>query len=636
MSMIAKDAPGRQVLLMGNEAIARGAIEAGVQVCAAYPGTPSTEITGALSKVGNDLGIYVEWSVNEKVGLEVAAAASFAGLRGLTAMKQNGINVAADFLFEINLAGCKGGLVIVVCDDPGGLSSPNEEDSRAFAKIGDLPLLEPATFQEAKDMTKYAFELSEELSVPCLVRSVTRVSHARGNVRLDKIPNQPRKAHFDTSRPIAPLPIELNHPALHNKLNRAREQFEASPFNIYHGPKEPELLVVTSGSGWMHTLEALVNLKLDERLGILKLGTTWPLPEKYILTHIKKSPKILFVEEVDPFLEDNIEALFARHIAELGVKTFLGKATGTIPNIGELNPDIVIEAIQSILKVPYEAQSAGYAKEAIDAVSHHAPPRQMSFCAGCPHRATFWAIKNALALDGRDGFVLGDIGCYSMGIQPAGYSQIKSVLAMGSGAGLASGFGQFKRFGLDQPVLAVCGDSTFYHAAIPALINAKYNGANFLMLVLDNSATAMTGFQPHPGTGLTAMGAPTPLVDIEAICQSLGAKVEVADPFDMQGTAETIYRLLQDQENLKALVLRRECALVRAKSENRLYKVRVDQEKCIGDACGCNQLCTRIFRCPGLHWDSQAGKSGIDEAICTGCGVCTDICPQEAILKEVA
>lgn len=636
MSIIAKDAPGRQVLMMGNEAIARGAIEAGVQVCAAYPGTPSTEITGSLSKVGKDFGIYVEWSVNEKVALEVAAAASFAGLRGLTAMKQNGINVASDFLFEVNLAGCKGGLVIVVCDDPGGLSSPNEEDSRAFAKIGDLPLLEPATFQEAKEMTKYAFELSEELGVPCLIRSVTRVSHARGNVRLDKIPSQPRQAHFDTSRPIAPLPIELTHPALHDKLNRCRERFETSPFNTYHGPEEPELLVVTGGAGWMYTLEALINLKLEDRLGILKLGTTWPLPEDYVLAHMKKASKVLFVEEVDPFLEDNVEALCARHIADLGVKTFLGKATGTIPNIGEINPDIVIEAIQSILEVPYEAQSTRYAEEAADAVTQYVPPRQMSFCAGCPHRATFWAIKNALAMDGRDGFVLGDIGCYSIGIQPSGYNQLKSVLAMGSGAGLASGFGQFKRFGLDQPVLAVCGDSTFYHAAIPALINARYNGANFLMLVLDNNATAMTGFQPHPGTGLTAMGAPTPLVDIEAICQALGAKVEVADPFDVQTTAETIYRLLQDEHDLKTLVLRRECALVRAKSEKLLYKVRVDQEKCIGDACGCNQLCTRVFKCPGLHWDTHKEKSGIDEAICTGCGVCADICPQEAILKEVA
>jgi indolepyruvate ferredoxin oxidoreductase alpha subunit len=636
MSMIAKDAPGRQVLLMGNEAIARGAIEAGVQVCAAYPGTPSTEITGSLSKVGKDLGIYVEWSVNEKVGLEVAAAASFAGLRGLTAMKQNGVNVASDFLFEINLAGCKGGLVIVFCDDPGGLSSPNEEDSRAFAKIGDMPLLEPATFQEAKDMTRYAFELSEELGVPCLIRSVTRVSHARGNVRLGEIPRQSREAHFDTSRPIAPLPLELTHRALHNKLNQCRERFETSPFNTYKGPEEPELLVITSSAGWMHSLEALVNLKLEDRLGILKLGTTWPLPENLILTHIKKASKVLFVEEVDPFLEDNVEALSSRHMEDLGVKTFLGKATGTIPNMGEINPDIVIEAIQSTLEVPYEAQSNRYAEEAVANVSQFAPPRQISFCAGCPHRATFWAIKNALALDGRDGFVLGDIGCYSMGIQPAGYSQLKAVLAMGSGAGLASGFGQFKRFGLDQPVLAVCGDSTFYHAAIPALINAQYNGSNFLMLVLDNSATAMTGFQPHPGTGLTAMGAPRPLVDIEAICQALGAKVEVADPFDIQGTSETIYRLLQDDQNLKTLVLRRECALVRAKTEKLLYKVRVDHEKCIGDLCGCNQLCTRVFRCPGLHWDSQAGKSGIDEAICTGCGVCSDICPQEAILKEVA
>jgi len=636
MSIFAKDAPGQQVLMMGNEAIARGAIEAGVQVCAAYPGTPSTEITGSLSRVGKDLGIYVEWSVNEKVALEVAAAASHAGLRGLTAMKQNGINVASDFLFELNLAGCKGGLVIVVCDDPAALSSPNEEDSRAFAKIGDLPLLEPSTFQEAKEMTKWAFDLSEALGIPCMIRSVTRVSHARGNVKLDEIPKKPRQARFDTSRPISPLPIPVTHQALHDKLIVCRERFEESPFNHYRGPENPDLMVVTSGAGWMYTLEALVNLGVEDRVGVLKLGTTWPLPVNFLQSHMKKASRVLFVEEVDPFIEDNVEAFCSRNVSDLGMKTFFGKASGTIPDKGELDPDIVTNAVQSILGLTYEAQPAQYAQEADQAAAGYAPIRQMSFCAGCPHRATYWAIKNALALDGRDGFVLGDIGCYSMGIQPAGYGQLKSVLAMGSGAGLASGFGQFKRFGLDQPVLAVCGDSTFYHAAIPALINARYNGANFLMLVLDNSATAMTGFQPHPGTGFSAMGSPTTLVDIEAICKALGATVEVADPFDVHGTAETIYRLLQDDQDLKTLILRRECALVRAKRENALYKVRVDQERCIGEACGCNQLCTRVFKCPGLHWDAHNAKSGIDEAICTGCGVCAEICPQQAILKEVA
>lgn len=634
MNIVARNDPGRQVLMMGNEAIARGALEAGLHVCAAYPGTPSTEITGVLSRVGKDLGVYVEWSVNEKVALEVAAAASLAGLRGLTAMKQNGINVASDFLFEINLAGSRGGLVIVVCDDPGALSSPNEEDSRAFAKTADLPLLEPATFQEAKDMTTWAFDASEEIGSPVMMRSVTRVSHARGNVRLGPLPDRARKARFDTTRPVSPLPIQLTHEALHGKLLQCQEMFETSPFNSYQGPKEPQLLIITSGAGWMYSLEAVVNLEVEDRVGILKLGTAWPLPERFLLDHIGKARRILFVEEVDPFLEDNVGALCSRHMAELGPKDFLGKASGTLPNRGELDPDMVIGAVRAILEVPYEAQDAQYAHDAEDAVSKHAPSRQMSFCAGCPHRATFWAIKNALALDGRDGFVLGDIGCYSLGIQPAGYGQLKSVLAMGSGAGLASGFGQLKDFGLDQPVLAACGDSTFYHAAIPALINARYNGADFLMLVLDNNATAMTGFQPHPGTGLRATGAPSLPVDIQGLCEALGAKVEIADPFHIRQTTETILRLLQEEQGLRVLILRRECALVRAKREQALYTVRLDPEKCIGDRCGCNRLCTRVFKCPGLYWDNSQERSGIDEAICTGCGVCSDICPEGAILKE--
>jgi indolepyruvate ferredoxin oxidoreductase alpha subunit len=634
MSMIAKDAPGRRLLLMGNEAIARGAIEAGVQVCAAYPGNPSSEIIGSLSQVGEDLGIYVEWSVNEKVALEVAAAASFAGLRGLSAMKQNGLNVASDFLFNLNLSGTKGGLVVVVCDDPNALSSSNEEDSRAYSKMGDLPLLEPSTFQEAKEMTRFAFELSEELGLPCLIRSVTRVSHARGNVTLDELPKEPRKPKFDTTRPIIPLPVGPTHRALHEKLKKARARFEASPFNLYRGPERPDLLVVTCGAGWMYALEAVVNLGLQDRVGIVKVGTSWPLPEEFLTAQLKRADRILFIEEIDPFLENNVKELCAQRGDELGIKTFLGKASGALPDTGEMNPDTVINAIRGLMDVAYQARPAAYGQEAAQMVTQYAPFRQLGFCAGCPHRATYWAVKNALALDGRDGFVVGDIGCYSLGLGPAGFAQMKTLHAMGSGAGLANGLGQLQRFGFQQPVLAVCGDSTFYHAAIPALVNARYNGSNFTMLILDNSATAMTGFQPHAGTGKTAMGCEAAVVDIEALCRSLGAKVETRDPFNVQETVDTIYRLLQDPQGVKILVLRQECALVRGKRQKALYRMRVDGERCVGKACGCNRLCTRVFKCPGLAWDSATGKAGIDEAICTGCGVCAEICPQSAIGKE--
>ena len=634
MSVLSKDLPGGKTLFMGNEAIARGAIEAGVQVCAAYPGNPSSDIIGSLSQVAAELGIYVEWSVNEKVALEVATAASFAGLRGLTAMKQNGLNVASDFLFNLNLSGSKGGLVVVVCDDPSALSSTNEEDSRPYAKMCDLPLLEPSSVQEAMEMTRWAFALSEELGLPCLIRSVTRLSHARGNAELGRLPKSRPTPRFDPSLTIVPYPVMVTHEALHDKIRRCQDRFEGSPFNLYRGPERPELLVVTCGVGWMYVCEALANLGVEDRAGIVKLGTTWPLPKSFLAQHLKKADRILFVEEVDPFLENNVKEFCAERTAELGVKIFLGKASRNLPDIGEINPDIVTRAIQKILQVSYEPRSPQYVQEAAEAVSLFAPIRELGFCAGCPHRATYWSLKNALTIDGRDGIVLGDIGCYTLGVGPAGFAQVKTCHAMGSGAGLANGLGQLERFGLDQPVLTVCGDSTFYHAAIQALVNARYNRSNFLMLILDNSATAMTGFQPHPGTGRTAMNDEAPVVDIETLCKALGARVLVRDPFNVQDTTETLYGLLQDREGIKVLILKQECALVRVRRQKALYRVRVDQERCIGQACGCNRRCTRIFKCPGLAWDPVTGKAQIDEAICTGCGVCVDICPQAAISKE--
>jgi len=375
MSSISQNAPGKTVLLMGNEAIARGALEAGVKVCAAYPGNPSSEIIGTLAKVADELGLHVEWSVNEKVALEVATAASFAGLRGLCAMKQNGLNVASDFLLNLNLSGCRGGLVLVVADDPAGVSSSNEEDSRIFAKLGDLPLLEPANFQEAKEMTKSAFEISEQLGLPVLIRSVTRVSHARGNVCLDELPQSRPKPRFENSLRFHALPAVLNHKLLHEKLDRAKQMFEESPFNFYRGPEKPELMVATSGSGWMYSLEAMINLNVQERVGVLKLGTTWPLPESYVLEHLKKADRILFIEEVDPFLENNVKEIYAQNCLFLGLKAFFGKASKHIPDVGELNPEIVTHAIQNLIQVPYEPRPADYALRAHEAAAELIPAR---------------------------------------------------------------------------------------------------------------------------------------------------------------------------------------------------------------------------------------------------------------------
>jgi len=634
MSVIGMNAPGREVLLMGNEAIARGALEAGLSVAAAYPGNPSSEIIGSLAEVAAEMGIYVEWSINEKVALEVAAAAAASGLNALVAMKQNGLNVASDFLLNLNMTGIRGGLVLVVCDDPSGISSTNEEDSRIYAKLADLPLMEPAAFHEAKDMVRQAFEVSRKINNVCIIRSVTRISHARGNVVLGPLPSARPVPYFDTTSPLSALPAAMTHPVAHERLRQAGAILEDSPFNSYQGPSAPELLIITCGAGWLFASEAVEILGLEGRVGVLKIGTTWPLPEKLLLRYLGLTSKVLFLEEVDPVLESNVKALYADHNGSLPRIDFLGKKSRTVPDQGELSPGLVLDILAGLTGAPLPAVDPNYRVTAEEALKNVCPVRSLAFCPGCPHRASFWAIKTALALDGRDGVLFGDIGCYGLGFMPTGFRQAKTLHAMGSGMGMASGFGILNRFGATQPALTVCGDSTFYHAAIPALINALHHKANCLMIVLDNSATAMTGFQPHPGSPADAMGFAAPVIDIEKVCSGLGAEPIVRDPFQLEATVMTVHDLLQ-QEGTNILILRQPCALVRAKKGPRNYKVTVDSTRCTGEDCGCNRLCTRVFRCPGLNWDRDLKKTSIDEAICSGCGVCAEICPAHAIVKEV-
>lgn len=634
---------GSTVLLMGNEAIVRGALEAGVNVASGYPGTPSSEIVETFSKVASERRLYVEWSVNEKVALEVAAAASFARLRSLCAMKQNGVNVASDFLLHLVGSGTRGGIVLVSCDDPGALSSVNEGESRYFARLMEMPLLEPGDFQEAKDMTKWAFDLSEELKQIVMLRSVTRMSHASGNVTFGVLPDQPaKKAEFKfdgfildpDEGVVISAPVEWKHQQQQEKVKKAREMFETSPFNTYSGPERPELLLITSSACNLYSREALKLLGVEDRVGLLKLGTTWPLPPKLLGKHLASTDKVLIVEEVIPFLEENVKILAAELASEIGTKTFYGKNDGLIPMTGEMNPDLVIEALKSILNLDYRAVPQEYEQTAQLSAFTGAPPRDQVFCPGCPHRASFFSIHNAIELDGRKGFVCGDIGCYSMAIRPTGFGVLKTLHAMGSGAGVASGFGQLGRFGMDQPVLAVCGDSTFYHAVIPALVNAVHNRANITLVVLDNSGTAMTGFQPHPGLDHNVLGEEVPAVDIAKVCRGIGARVEIRDPFDVEETRRTINELMDDPEGVKVLILRQACALSPQRKYVKNYSMKVDEELCLGEECGCGRFCTRIFRCPGLIWNKDKGKALIDEVICVGCGVCADICPQKAIRRE--
>ena len=356
--------------MMGNEAIARGALEAGVNVVAAYPGTPSSEIPKALGDVADEMGLYVEWSTNEKVSLEVAAAASYSGLRALCAMKQVGVNVASDFLLHLAEYGSRGGLVLVTCEDPGSLSSTNEGDSRPYSKMMEFPLIEPGDFQEAKEMTRWAFELSETINNVVMLRSVTRMSHASGNVVVGDLPETRVKADFQCNGgffdqmtgPVMTLPGTAPVQRLRQLegLEKAIACFEKSPFNTYSGPKEPELLIITSSAATLYCREAIDSLGIQERVGLLKLGTTWPLPPRLLEKHLTSAHRVLIVEEGTPFMEDNIKALFAQRAEAIGPTRFHGRADKSIPIVDELNPDRVMAALVKIFSLPYQDANADY------------------------------------------------------------------------------------------------------------------------------------------------------------------------------------------------------------------------------------------------------------------------------------
>lgn len=646
MLSIAMNKPGATVLLMGNEAVARGAIEAGIGVAAAYPGSPSSEVLPAIAGVAKEMNIHAEWSVNEKVATEVAAGASFAGIRSFVVMKQNGVNVAVDFIVNLNMTGIgEGGMVIFVADDPGGMTSSNEEDSRTITKWLDNPLLEPSSAQEAKEMIKWAYELSEAVNLLTFVRGVTRISYTKSNVVLGKLPERrgkrayfpelwdmynPKKSKFTSG------PFPIYHKPLHEKLEKAREVFETSTFNRYRGPENPDVLVITCGACTSYCTEAVDELKAGDRVGVLKLGTTWPLPEKLVAKHLSTTKKVLFVEETDPFVEQSVMELAASLLPTTCDLTFYGARSGHLTPYNEQSTNLVINALMDILGTAYQPRDLTYNREAKEAIKI-VPNRPINMCPGCPHRATFWAVKKALQLDGRKGFLCGDIGCYSMGFAGPGFFQSRTMHAMGSGTGVANGLGNLKHFGFDQPVLAITGDSTFFHATIPALVNGVYNNSNFILLIVDNSATAMTGFQPHPGTGQLATGEQATVVDMEGLCRAIGAEVKVCDPFDLDNATAILLGMMQQDAGARVIIMRHMCQLVKDKRKiPRKYKMHVDSEKCLADTCGCDMLCTRLFGCPGLIVDRETGKASIDEALCVGCGLCTDICPANAIIREEA
>jgi indolepyruvate ferredoxin oxidoreductase alpha subunit len=608
------DAPGKRYLLLGNEAIARGAVEAGLEVATTYPGTPASEIGDSLFRAVKRGKYYFEYCTNEKVAMEVAGAAAVANARSLVAMKHVGLNVASDAFMTLNYIGVRAGLVIVSADDPGCWSSQNEQDNRLYAMLGDTCVLEPADPQEAKDMTIAAFDLSEQLGQPVLLRTTTRVSHTRSGVELGPIREPRGKPSFERDPyrfVVIPSVARKRHPILLEKMGEATRISEKSKWNRIIG-KGP-VGIITSGVSFNYVLEALDMLGV--KASILKLGMTYPLPKDKIQAFVSSKDIVLVVEELKPYLELHVRA-FAQ---EKAITTpILGKSQGFFSEIDELDPRKVVEGIAKALDRRVPEQFAKVDEQFSKTIE--IPSRPPVLCAGCPHRATFYEVATATA---RKAIYPTDIGCYTLAVQPP-LELADLLLCMGSSVGTACGLAVV----LKQPIVGAIGDSTFFHAGIPGLINAVYNQHPIKLIVVDNQTTAMTGHQPHPGTGVTGMGVAGKPISIEEVARGIGVRfVRVIDPLKVKEAIRAIREAVAF-DGPAVIVSRSPCALLETMKKTQfgepIIPYEVDPELCQG--C---RVCTDKLGCVAAVWDGE--HASIDPSLCTGCGVCAQICSYKAI-----
>lgn len=584
---------GQKHLLTGNEAIARGAYEAGAVVCSAYPGTPSTEIFETLAQYKDSL--YAEWAPNEKVAVEVAYGASMANVRSLSAMKHVGVNVAADPIFTAAYNGVGAGFVIVSADDPDMHSSQNEQDNRRYAPFAKIPLVEPSDSQECKDFMKEAYEISERFDLPVLFRVTTRICHSKSLVEFGEREERPI-APYARNIPkfvCTPANAKRHRPMLEAKLEHLAEYAETSPLNRME-LKGNKIGVVTSSIAYQYAKEAF-----PEDTSFLKLGFTWPLPIRLIRSFAEQVETLYVVEELDPFLEDQIKAA--------GIFC-IGKAL--IPNMYELNPEVVREAVFG-------------EKTRVVRVGGGTVPRPPALCPGCPHRGFFYVLSKR-----KDAVIAGDIGCYTLGCA-APLSAMDTVVCMGGGFSVAMGMAKaFEKSGqTDKKVFGVVGDSTFFHSGMTGAVEILYNAGNVIPCVLDNSITGMTGHQDNPGTGYTLSGEIAARVSIEEVLKSFGYQnVIVVDPQDIKAMQKAVDDAVASTVPV-AIVARRPCLLIK-RMKHDIGKCVVNQDTCRG--C---KLCLKVA-CPALHLHN--GKAEIDRNLCVGCRVCAQVCSFGAITREGA
>ncbi len=618
LRILLKGKPDERVLLLGNEAIARGILEAGISVVTTYPGTPASEIGDSVSEIAAEAGLYMEYSTNEIVAVEVAAGAANCGLRALTAMKHVGLNVASDAVMTLAYAGVRGGYVIVTADDPECHSSQNEQDNRFYALLSNLPCLEPSNSQEAKDMTTSAIEISEKLELPVLLRTTTRVSHTRGPVVYNRVTKPNLKGEFikDLKRLVmVPANSRPKHDVFLRKVKEAKEISETSPYNrVTRKGKSKDLGVISSSSAYNYAVEAVDLLGLD--VSVLKLGMTHPLPENMIGEFLKAHEKIVVVEELEPYLEMQVKAIAKDYAPNVEIYGKMRKQY--FARTGELSTRNVLMGLADItgkeLPIDFEKINAKYA-----GIAKELPPRPPILCAGCPHRASIYVIKKAA---GEKAIYPTDIGCYALGIAPP-LNVGDIMICMGASIGTAEGISK----ATNADTVAIIGDSTFFHAAIPGLINAVYNNHKVVLAVLDNLATAMTGHQPHPGTGVTGMQTPSKKVLIEKVAEGCGVKfVRVVDPFKIK-EAESVLREALRFQGPSVIVFRSPCALMTVR-EKRRKGIELGVYK-ITDKCTNCMACVKLLGCPALI--VEEGKVNINEALCVACELCASVCPYNAI-----
>ncbi|MCP4362500.1 MAG: indolepyruvate ferredoxin oxidoreductase subunit alpha [Chloroflexi bacterium] len=617
---------GERLLALGNEAFARGAIEAGVRLATGYPGTPSTEIMETLIAAAPTLGMSAFWSVNEKVALDVGTGAAFSGARTLVVVKHVGLNVAADSLLQLNLVDVAGGLVIITVDDPGGISSNNEQDNRWYGKMAEIPTFEPANLNEAREMTRQAFDLSEQLKVPVLIRSVTRLAHMTGELQLGPVSTPATQPYFDSTKQWTPFPPLKPHGRLQDKLSRAQPLMEASRFDWIEGSEQGRFGVAAAGFAYNYAREVVEMLGLGDKVVLLKTGSVNPLPKTVIHRFLNQVDELLVVEDVAPFLEESLLAETA--VMQKTVKIH-GRRSGNLPGIGETIPDVVAQALGKLLGVasPSVPQTplngdVPLREDLIQEIRPLIPNRQISFCSGCSHRSTYFALIEALNNLGMDdAIVVGDIGCYTLGFFPP-FNILQTMTSMGASMGTAAAMAQLNP---TRKVIAVIGDSTMYHGGMSGLLQIAHQGLPVLVLVMDNSVTGSTGQQPHPGSW--QYKDERKIIPIEEIGETFGFKyVKAVGAFQLKRLTPTLEEALT-LDGPAMIVSREACALHPAEIGRRVIRAVIDPALC--DAC---LICVDGFGCPAfVPAANGSGKIEVLTRECTGCAACTFVCPQRAI-----